>query len=420
MMIQKKLLISCGALFLSMHGFAKGENTPSTLDESNKKIQVDWFKKPTVTIKGKLSFIAGTNNAKKRESRVDQVSFLTTGDFGLNIFGEGYSGNSYGAMVSFDLRREKVGSSSFIKAAYAYYNDLDYGTFQVGEMEGAIDQALMDGRDIMGATSGFDGSALFSFVSMSTGVMSSYKHATYDKKATKIFYKTPVMSGFQLAFSFVPHSQLLGSRSRGQASDSLFSEAMGGNKSVQLKSGIEGVLSYGFDLSGVDINLYAGAGYANPSLTDQQAGVHVHPAKVWQLGLIIDFGDIQLGAGYLDNGKSLTRKDVSETFGDAYNAAISYTLGRHYIAAGHMLSSRKVVGGKAKANISSLTYEYKAAPGLTVFSEFDYFDTRNTSQYYNSVPNTSNDQMNAKRVHVIGLKKNNKGGVLMFGTSIRF
>lgn len=419
-MNQKKSLMLLTTAFLS--GAVCAEQPVSTeMKAEDKKIQLDWFKKPTFKIKGKLTFIAGTNGAKVRDNRIDQASFLTKGDFGFNIFGEGYNGSNYGAMISFDLRREKSGSESFIKAAYAYYNDQDYGTFQVGEMEGAIDQTMMDGRDIMGATGGFDGS-LFTFATESTGVMASYKQATYDKKATKILYKTPVMNGFQFVFSFAPHSQLLGSKSRGAGDDTGFNSAMGGNasKAVQLKSGIEGVMSYGFAVSGVDINLYAGAGYANPSLTTlQQAGAHVRPAKSWQLGMIMDFGDIQLGAGYLNNGKSLTRKNSVETFGDAYNAAISYTLGRHYIAAGHMASSRKVVGGHAKANVSSVTYEYKAAPGLTVFGEVNYFDTRNTGQYYAAMGDTT-AQKNAKRLHISGLKKNNRGSVMMVGTSIRF
>ncbi len=326
------------------------------------------------------------------------------------------------------MRREKTSSADFIRAAYAYYNDQDYGTFQVGEMEGALDQGLMDGRDILGGTGGFNGS-LFTFASASTGVMSSYKHASYDKYATKFLYKTPVVHGIQFTFSYTPHSQLLGSRTRGAGPGSAYYTAMGeqANKGIQVRRNAEGVLSYGFDISGVDINLYAGGAVADPSLTDQQLDADpttVRSSKSWQLGLIADFGDIQVGAGYLNNGNSLTLKNGVETYGNAYNAAISYTLGRHYIAAGYMGSSRRVLGGKARADISSLTYEYKAAPGLTLFAEANYFDTRNTSQYYNTTVGgeaTVNEQYTAKRIHVSNaLKKNNKGSVLMVGTSIRF
>ena len=392
-------------------------------DKKNNQINTDWFKKPQAKVKGKLMFIAGANTAKKRDSRIDQASFSTKGDVGFSIFADGLNNDSYGADIVFDLRREKKSSPDFIRAAYAYYNTEDYGTIKVGEMEGALEQTILDGRDIMGATGGFGGE-LFTFATPSTGTLSYYQHAGYDKYATKLLYQTPTMNGFQFVASFTPHSQLLGSRSRGASEDNNTGFAGAFNsKNVMVRRVIEGVASYGFNTNGTDVNLYLGGSVANAS-TRNVAGAsaeNVRSAKSFLAGLLVDFGDIQFGAGYMNNGKSLVRKDLSETYGDAVNAAISYALGRHYVAAGHMASWRKVEGGKAKANISSVTYEYKAAPGLTLFSEVNYFNTRNTSQYYNAAGNaTQTSRGNNKRLFPGGIRENNKGAVVLVGTAIRF
>ena len=421
-MMNKTVFLMTLGIFALGSVSLQAEDQTAVLSKDDQKIKLDWFKKPVARVKGKLSFIGMTGGTKKRDSRVDQGSFITKGDFGVTLSADAQDGSSYGGVISLDLRREKAGSQDFIKAAYAYYNSLDYGTLQIGEMEGALDQALMDGRDIMGATGGFDGN-FFTFTTASAGVMSGYKQSTYDKYATKLLYKTPVFNGFQFVMSFSPSSQLLGARSRGPGG--AFDAAMDKNKAIQLKRTLEGVLSYGFDLSGVDINLFLGGGVANPILTTEQknnGGATVNSAKVFQTGMIIDFGDFQMGGGYLHNGKSLTRKDVAGNYGDAYNAAMGYKIGRHYVAAGHMGSSRKVEGGHAKATITSVTYEYSAAPGLTVFGEMNYFDTRNTSQYYanNNVTNNINTQLNNKRLHASTLGKNNKGSVFLVGTAIRF
>ncbi|PLX29698.1 MAG: hypothetical protein C0582_04000 [Alphaproteobacteria bacterium] len=411
------LILGCGA----EQAQAKIESN-NQKDQKSTVINTDWFKKPQAKVKGKLIFIAGANTAKKRDSRIDQASFSTKGDVGFSIFADGLNNDSYGADIVFDLRREKSGSADFIKAAYAYYNTDEYGTFKVGEMEGALEQTLLDGRDVMGATGGFGGE-LFTFATPSTGTLTYYQHAAHDKYATKVLYQTPTINGFQFVTSFTPHSQLLGSRKRGadEGNSTSFGDAFNKNE-VMLRRVVEGVVSYGFNTSGVDVNMYLGGAVADPSTKiNQNLAVNaVHPAKSFLAGLLVDFGDVQFGAGYMNNGKSLTRKDLSETYGDAVNAAISYALGRHYVAAGHMASWRKVEGGKAKANISSVTYEYKAAPGLTLFSEVNYFDTRNTSQYYNNAAATPKDRSENKQLFSGGIRNNNKGAVLLVGTAIRF
>ncbi|MAP24166.1 MAG: hypothetical protein CMM87_01355 [Rickettsiales bacterium] len=422
-----KSLIKLTTLSLLIAISANAESNTKVANSVDQKkgnqINTDWFKKPQARVKGKLMFIAGANSAKKRDSRIDQASFSTKGDFGLSIFADGLNNDSYGADIVFDLRREKRSSPDFIRAAYAYYNTEDYGTIKVGEMEGALEQTILDGRDIMGATGGFGGE-LFTFATPSTGTLSYYQHAGYDKYATKLLYQTPTINGFQFVASFTPHSQLLGSRSRGANEDNNTGFAGGVNsKNVMVRRVIEGVASYGFNTNGTDVNLYLGGSVADSS-TRNVAGAsaeNVRSAKSFLAGLLVDFGDIQFGAGYMNNGKSLVRKDLSETYGDAVNAAVSYALGRHYVAAGHMASWRKVEGGKAKANISSVTYEYKAAPGLTLFSEVNYFNTRNTSQYYNAAGNaTQTTRGNNKRIFPGGIRENNKGAVVLFGTAIRY
>ena len=164
-----------------------------------------------------------------------------------------------------------------------------------------------------------------------------------------------------------------------------------------------------------------------------------HNTRSWALGGEIEYQDWTLGLEYIDNGRShvnTTHLDRAKA-GNVFTVAASKTFDDHKVTVGYYHSTRKmgaikdVAGperivlqnapapganlGTSKANVYSLTYDYKVAEGLSLFAEANYFNlktTDNALRYQNSI-----HAINEELEKGVG---SNKGHAFLVGTKINF
>jgi len=374
--------------------------------------------KPTLQLSGKLQAFALASSSKSRSVNAPATNFGTKGNLRFDINAQTASGTEYGGVAEVELNRAKVGSQDFFRAVYAFVSSAQYGTWQLGDLDGALVQGIVDGRQLMGGTGGFDGD-MWAVVTPTSGVLVDMVGSSKTKYATKIVYKSPTVKGMQFVFSYTPQSKMYGLVDRSMGED--FDQNFIAGKKPTISKVVEGVLSYGFSLGELGVTLYAGGSVATP-----RAGVSavsgIKAAKTFQLSMLLAWRDFQFAAGFLNNQSSLHRTNEVGDSGIAYNSALSYNTGPHTVALGYFGSKRKVTGGSAKANVGSATYEYSIAPGWTVFTEANYFKTTSTVAYLTDV----GAQPDAKTAAGVGYlyatnnTKNAGGGVFLLGTTLRF
>ncbi len=99
---------------------------------------------------------------------------------------------------------------------------------------------------------------------------------------------------------------------------------------------------------------------------------------------------------------------------------IGYDFARNAnVGVGYTHTDRKVIGGKAKADIATLTLDYVVAPGWVAFAEVDHFKLRAPAQAIATATGleTSGVDIYGERD---GLNGNNHGTVVVIGTKLRF
>ncbi len=372
---------------------------------------------PVVDIAGKITGYGVSDTQTHRNKGADSTALGLKGDLSFRVMG--MLGNTeYGGVVTFDARRDKTASRDLLKNAYVYIADKTYGTLQLGDLDGVTKQGMVSGIDVMGGTGGFYGDMWY-VANPTSGVMVRFEPMSYTKYATKLVYKSPEMFGLQLMMSYTPHSELYGTLDR--TTEGEFDSQAGRNKSTKLhlKRQFSLGLSYNMAIADAAVSVYAVGSIAKPDAPAAMVGSFNH-IKTYELGMFVDWCRFQFGAGFIDNQKSALKTTTHGDAGKAYNAAVSYTFGPNSIAVGYLGSQRKVVGGKARAHVASATYERQVAPGWTVFGEANYFKTTNTAQYRATLSGVKvTDQQNGA-LFASGTRNNNKGGVFLLGTTVRF
>lgn len=412
----KKTLTSVLALSALAFGSAQAGEAVADMSWAKPKVELSG------NVKAYAMGIAGKHvKAPDHKGKIDNITAGSKGSLRFDATGQTAAGSTYGAVVALDLRRNKANTEDLWKSIYAFFSSDEYGMWQIGDLDGAMKQTIVDARNLMGGTGGFDGD-MWVAATPTNGVMALYEPLSHTKYATKIVYKSPLMNGFQVAMSYTANSKLFGALER-NFNNGLGPQYISGKKAM-LGRVFETALSYGTSFGDVAVNLYAGGAVANPVVplgtneSPADFGTGLRPVKTWQLGMLIDYHQFQFAAGMIDNQRSMLRRDETGDAGKAYNAGLSYTNGRHTVAVGYMGSTRKVLGGRAKANVGSLTYECALAPGWTVFGEANYFSTVNTDAYMAKDDITAENRGNL--FVSPKMNKRNSGGVFLLGTAIRF
>ena len=144
-----------------------------------------------------------------------------------------------------------------------------------------------------------------------------------------------------------------------------------------------------------------------------------------RLGSLVQLLTIKTGSSVrlLNNGKSYMRRDTNYTNTRGFNLAASYGMGPVSLALGYTGTERTVTGGKAKADISSVTVDYSVAEGMVLFGEVNYFTFRTPAAHQGLAQGTSGSTFVSQVDYLDrqpATNKDNSGTAFVLGTRINF
>ncbi|MEN8236068.1 MAG: porin [Pseudomonadota bacterium] len=271
----------------------------------------------------------------------------------------------------------------------------EWGTVLFGNAQGVENFMARGAFGVMGATGGFDGN-FQTVINRPSGVLLTTDLVGSTKYATKVSYITPRLWGFQLGASYAPNSEHKGQGKDGSAHNRTSTkssppEAFGlSNWSGAVNFMHEFANGFSVALSATGLVSHtksaAGSTFNSTNLATANQTAIRERAMSYAIGGVAEFRGFELGAEWIDNGDSRQVKNLNQLrnlqndpgitigkfdAGEAYSFAAGYTYGPDKVAVGYYHSERKYNGIKAEADIYSVTYDRKLAPGLSVFVEYN-------------------------------------------------
>jgi len=435
----RKILLSTSAMIGL--AFATGNTNNSVANNSQD---------PELKITGKTTVSTYFFSEEKYDKKYNEKGLTTrveNSKIKFNVKGstDTFGGLDYSLLIALsgDISKTNTASETVIKLGNA-----SYGELSLGDTPGPDGSKTLGAKSILGGLGGFTGD-LDNIINVPGEVLWSNGIEGSPSKATKLVYISPRIEGLQLAASYTPNTLQKGSKA--------LRETTSLHKKYS-KHNFVGLVSYENTFNGIDVGLsftlIKGTSHPRSLENDQKdTGEEFQDDKLktsvvykedmsWAIGGKIGYYGWEIGAEYIDNKESFANTlhyDKSNS-GKIKNLGISYKFGASKISAG-FYHSEKAVGelkdlgkftdaglqniknntfgnlGKAEAQIYSLTYDYKVAPGLSFFAEANHF----------ILENSKNAQIARKSVDVV-LKNDkilyrdykNTGQVLLFGTKVSF
>ena len=304
-----------------------------------------------------------------------------------------------------------------------------WGTLYGGHTRGPENKATCGGQRIMGATGGFDGKASKTR-SVATGTEIKTEMIGDTDSATKLVYYTPRYKGVQLSVSFTPNHQHSGDKALATQNVPTGSYLPYAHNTVVSNLNFNHTFENDLNLT---LALTSLSGQGRPGDVDK---TRVSNLRAWGMGAVAYWRGFSLGGEYTDGGKSLVNTSDFENHraSKKYNVAAGYAFGPHRVAVGYFKAQAK--GGRikdvtkntfatlpagsalgtAKSQVVSVTYDRSIVPGLQVYGEANYFDTRTTENRLKAQKTLSElkDKKYSKP------HPNNHGHSVILGTKLSF
>lgn len=386
-MIKKlKMLLALGALTAVSTSPVLAEAVAPTLKISGNSIINSYVQSQKVRLNGK------GNTGPHIAIDVSDLYFL--------ISGMTANGISYGYKVNLQAF---PGSSPTISQNYIEFSGV-FGTFQVGAVVGPEDRMIQDGITIAAATGGPDGGFSGTF-NVSEFVLRGNDIIGDTGYATKIAYYTPTIKGFRLGVAFTPNTNHMGDSKLNTSTNDGNTNLPGNRTFFPIKT----VNPYGLRNFAVGLSYKAELGKwgitgTGAVVTDKSyisgspaAGprLQVKNTLAYQLGAVVDYttaeGLIQIGLGYLNNGKSRLPKAANQSLafikagattlgnlnqgnaGTAWNGGAAFTSGAYKFSATYQRTDRKTdATQKTSLDVYSVGGEVTPVQGLKFFTEINY------------------------------------------------
>ena len=325
----------------------------------------------------------------------------------------------------------------------------DWGTLLAGVFRGPEYSMAVGAFNLIGGTGGILGNYK-SVINETNGAVIREDLVGQGKDNTKIAYYTPRFWGVQFGYSYTPDGEHTGE-------NKLASHLAASSK---LKPTSQNIHGFGLNFkkvfaNGFGLDLSATALLGEPkTLSPTAAGIPLgaqnierRNVRAYALGFVARYNDFSIGGEYLDNGRSLEVStapavDAAGAFnpagnnftmtgnnaGKVFTIGAGYEVGRFSFSLAHLYSRRdlgKLMNGnavafdfgKTKANVTSITVDYKLAPGLKVYADATMFDL-------NGIDNAANrNAWHTAQGTGIGATDqvgSNRGHALIFGTAISF
>lgn len=337
--------------------------------------------------------------------------------------------------------------------------DSCWGSLQIGDTVGPEDSMIEDGGAVVGGTGAFDG-AYKNVFNLPAFVLRGNDNIGDTGYATKIVYYSPELFYTRLGLAFTPNTAHKGEEEWDRKFGNGNNDLPGNRTWAPIKNknpfGTDVItvgLSHKREFGNFAININGAYIHDNSYIpaAKKQAGqkrVRTKDVNAYQLGLIIGYrthvgGLLQLGGGWLDNGKSRLLKKPFQVVdpddddegtlnfmrkgnnGKQWNIALGYTLGAHKVSVSYQETRRKVDTGneilfngvkKVKNQVVSGTYDIVPHAGLKFYGEVTYIrakgsrDTQECAQFL--LDNNDKGNVNTART--------NKGTVFILGTKVSF
>ncbi|AIL13577.1 hypothetical protein IM40_08960 [Candidatus Paracaedimonas acanthamoebae] len=399
---------------------------------------------PRLQISGELSpqFHVLTNKKREENKGKGFGQHLAIEDSRINfdVLGktDALGGLEYGFLAGMSLDTNET--NNIEEARISLKNQ--YGTIMVGDTRGVDDFMAVGPWKVMGGTGGGIYGNMTSTYQPTSGVRFSGDLVGTPKDATKINYITPRFAGFQAGVTYTPHSahdgaaKLFSHTNSGRVTQHFFPAqpfdqaqiGVGVNYKNTFQNGLNAQLSFtglfGHTKNGKNsTEAYLPSATAINNLVDNIPS-KVRNTKAFALGAVVGFKGWQIGGEYINNGKSGEPRALKgSNAGHVYSAAIGYSWNVNSVAAGYSHTARKLGTGfsKAKADVYTLTYDHKFAPGLEGFIEGNFAKQKTDAKYVNfvnSVKTLSADKDSFKATNDAVGNSNTKG--VMIGSRIRF
>lgn len=428
----KKILLTSTAIALAL---------PFAAEQASAAIQ---GQTPRLQISGELSPQFHVLKNKKREENkgkgFGQHLAIEDSRVNFDVLGktDALGGLEYGFLAGMGLYTNET---NIIEEARITLKN-QYGTLMVGDTRPVDDFMAVGPWKVMGGTGGGIYGNMTSTYQPTSGVRFSGDLVGTSKDATKINYITPRFAGFQAGATYTPHSahdgaaKLFSHTNDGRVTQHFFRAQPFDQSQVSLGVNYKNTFQSGFNvqvsLTGLyghtktgrrvqpgDVKAYLPDVTAvNNLVTDKPS--KVRNTKAFAVGALFGFQGWQIGGEYINNGKSGEPRALQGSdAGRVYSGALGYSWKVHSVAAGYSHTARKLGTGfsKAKADVYTLTYDHKFAPGLEGFVEGNFAKQKTDAKYVNFVKNVKGTGNFDKANDAVG---NSNTKAVIIGSRIRF
>ncbi|MBN9343039.1 MAG: hypothetical protein BGO76_02205 [Caedibacter sp. 38-128] len=428
----KKILLTSTAMALAL---------PFAAEQASAAIE---GQTPRLQISGELSPQFHVLKNKKREENkgkgFGQHLAIEDSRVNFDVLGktDAFGGLEYGFLAGMALDTNE--SNNIEETRISLKNA--YGTVMVGDTRGVDDFMAVGPWKVMGGTGGGIYGNMTSTYQPTSGVRFSGDLVGTPKDATKINYITPRFAGFQAGITYTPHSahdgaaKLFSHTNGGRVTQHFFGAQPYDQSQVGLGVNYKNTFQNGLNVQVSFTGLYGHTktgrrlqpGEFKAYLPDSTNAFNFVPSftskvrntKAFAVGTVFGFQGWQIGGEYINNGKSGEPRALhGSDAGRVYSGAIGYSWKINSLAAGYAHTARKLGTGfsKAKADVYTLTYDHKLAPGLEVFVEGNFAKQKTDAKYVNFVKNVKADRNFDKANDAVG-NSNTKAAII--GSRIRF
>lgn len=410
----KKLLL-IASVFTAASCYAQSNTDQQTTFEEKIVKQEDSANKPQLIISGSAEVHANFTSPDhtyyernpvgyKKTNKDSSMTRICAGEANIAFEAKGAldNGLKYAAIIDIDTMKDDTG----VDKMYVKFSRAGFGTLEMGNVKGPDAKFIYDGQRLLGGTCGVDGTVVHD-IDYAPGVVSPVYMIGYTNKATKVAYYSPKIWGFQFATAITPDTKQHGHNDKdwhaGSASNGndngMFLKGDGKQKPSG-RNNIVFALSHSHEFeNGLTTRLSGVYLFEDTKALDVNSGrisgsdIKLRNARSYHLSATVGYKQLQIGAGFINNGKSRTPKNASEltnignflsteksNAGRAWNIGAKYILDDHWAFSTvfHKTQRRVDEGQKTKGNMLTFAVEYKVCDGLMLFTEFDHISTRST------------------------------------------
>ncbi len=319
---------------------------------------------PKVTVGGFADFQVGIMS-DDLDAAQRAHGFRNDTEVSISVDGKSDSGLGYGAVIDLEADVTADADGEGLNAARTYvYLDGNWGRFELGSNNSAIEALKVDAGSIARATGGINGAwhyfanATGSTYITTTGLVQEHGSllalgGETTENVNKITYYSPRFSGFQLGVSYSPDST-----DKGQT---VTRSDVGGAGDI---------FDIGLNYEGQWDQITLAAAITGEFGDADTAGVN--DISAWNAGLALGYMGFSLAGSYGDWDDSLMAASLDQ---DYWTLGLAYDFGPFGASVTYLDSDVEVAGG-ADNEFDNLVIgaDYELAPGLTPYVEVSLYE----------------------------------------------